>query len=280
MLPAAAGSMAFLFFQSANVHYTYEWKAEADVKQAIEIMENKSNSGFAGKKILSAGIDFNFEAPINYYRATRHLRLNPATRENALHPLHDFYFFTKGMLREKNTGWAIPVQKFAATGNVLLANKLVAGLPEIIFSQTINFEDENMKTSVPVSSDGQAHSGNYFYRMDHSSEFGYAMEFRLPDSLKKQTMITYSGYIRSPRPNPDALFILSLENEKGTYLWQPAPVMDYISESAGWFPFAMICMVPDEVRQGDLLKAYVWNFGKEIFFLDDLRLEVAGYDLK
>lgn len=131
------------------------------------------------------------------------------------------------------------------------------------------------------------HSGQFSFRFDQSKEFspGLVLEPVGPD-LKPGRWLKVSTWCMREHTGIDLYKMSSLV----TYIGHQGKMLDYyairLDNKPGnegslwsgqvnlWAPVTYYVPVPDNIREEDLLKVYVWNTSPNPIFVDDLRVDL------
>jgi hypothetical protein len=110
---------SIVFISHFNLHHSIIWKSDADVKNALQIIENLNNK--KGSKTL--GISWTLEPSINYYRETKSFSwLKPVNRDG-ISGVYNYYLFfdeDSNQLKQQNT---IKLKRFAENKLTLRQSK-------------------------------------------------------------------------------------------------------------------------------------------------------------
>jgi hypothetical protein len=126
-------------------------------------------------------------------------------------------------------------------------------------------------------------SKNYYYQVDSTEEYPVVVKDILGKNLplKNANVVTFSIHFKSVSA-PEAIIALSIDNEEGNVNWRGTDLAPFYSEKE-WNYALVSFYLPEGVSPTDKIKAYVWNRGKESFFVDDVSFyayEDSQYYLK
>lgn len=76
--------------------------------------------------------------------------------------------------------------------------------------------------------------------------------------------------MQSPHDAHAKLFVAFTRNGRG-YYWYQTAVEDGAPGPRTWFPIYLTCVMPGDVRQGDVASVYVWNDRSRVY-VDDIEL--------
>lgn len=86
-----------------------------------------------------------------------------------------------------------------------------------------------------------------------------------------------SMYVNLPGPaeKSNTLLVISAEDSTGPYSYTSVNLNSLKLRQGTWNRVMLTAPVPDFHSPGDLLKVYVWNPGKQLFYIDDFKVELA-----
>lgn len=119
-----------------------------------------------------------------------------------------------------------------------------------------------------------AHSGNYAAFTDSIHPYGLGAEMLFPVTTRnKNTVLTIGGVVFSDTLHPNALYVVSIENNGKTAFWQGIPLKPVLDHKKVWIPFRDSITIPASITKNGKLKIYLWNQGKKYRVLvDDLTI--------
>lgn len=123
------------------------------------------------------------------------------------------------------------------------------------------------------------HTGSFSFRMDSNMIYspGYNLTFKnITDREYAWLRISVYIYPTSEISENDALLVVTFGNKDGYYKYRTIHLSDPLvqAQPGQWNKISLDYMTP-EVRSGkDKFSAYVWYWGKDDLYVDDLRIEV------
>ena len=118
-------------------------------------------------------------------------------------------------------------------------------------------------------------SGSYSYLMNKDHEFIPVIEMPIKDLNTTEgariSASIFHHFNSAPQENPP-LLVLSLQNNWKIYFyqaWEIRPLMLYEWEESS-FEHAL----PEWKSPDDILKVYIWNKGRQQFYIDDLTISL------
>jgi hypothetical protein len=229
------------FARAANFRYVLEWKWDADIKEMLSDL-GRIEVVPAGKQNVSLGIPLEMDQGINYYRAKDQLLwLNTVERSDLRDRRYNFLFFGPEDQKKLNMDSVEIIKRYAGTNNIL-------GRPR--YPLKANGHNEYSETSKPG------------FVFGDSIEYGPTINYILSDTIPhdKNAELVYFALVSAPDIKRDNLYvILSVENAKGLCLWKRASVKDQLVIQDLRSPVYFTALVPEDIRTGDIVKAYLWN---------------------
>ncbi len=245
----ASAFVVFHFVWAFNLHYVFEWKSNADVKQmltdlkkVVEIPKEKMN--------VDICIPLSFDQSINYYRAVDNLYwINTVERNATANFLFDYLYLEPKEFTSINTDSMIVFKRYPITGNIFGKPKDLPNLTKVCILQEHDFT----KTASGV------------YTIDEKVEYAQGFSYIINDSITpgKIAQVVFKAQVLAPDIKQcDLGIIISLENKNGAYKWKRAYIQDYIKNADEWVDVSYTSLIPEEALAGDELKCYIWNQNK------------------
>src|SRR3989344_2644589 len=239
----------FHFVWAFNLHYVFEWKSNADVKQmladfkkVVEIPKEKIN--------VDICIPLSFDQSINFYRAVDNLTwINTVERNATANYSFDYLYLEPREFSVINTDSMIVFNTYPITGNIFGKPKYPPNRSKICFSQELDFTK---------SKEG-------VYKIDDKIEYAQGFSYIINDSITpgREAEIVFIAQVLAPDIDScDLGIIISLENKNGAYKWKRAYIQDYIQKANEWTMVSYTSLIPEEALAGDELKCYIWNPNK------------------
>ena len=70
--------------------------------------------------------------------------------------------------------------------------------------------------------------------------------------------------------------VISMENEKGVYLWKSLEINKYLRAYSNWSPVKFeISVATDEIKPHSTFKTYLWNIDKQKGYIDDFEVSIC-----
>lgn len=238
--------VVFHFIWAFNLHYVFEWKSNADVKEmladlkkVVEIPKEKMN--------VDICIPLSFDQSINYYRAVDNLYwINTVERNATANFLFDYLYLEPKEFTSINTDSMIVYNTYPITRNIFGKPKDLPNLTKVRYSQEHDFT----KTASGV------------YTIDEKIEYAQGFSYIINDSITPDRIaqVVFKAQVLAPDIKQcDLGIIISLENKNGAYKWKRAYIQDHIQKANEWVEVSYTSLIPEEALAGDELKCYIWN---------------------
>ena len=260
ILPLLINVLVVIHFVWAfNLNYVLEWKSNADIKEmlvdlkkVVEIPKEKTS--------IDICIPLSFDQPINYYRAVDNLNwINTVERNSTANFLFDYLYLEPSEFTSINTDSMIVFNTYPITGNIFGKPKDAPNLTKVCFFQEMDFSKEGTP-----------------YSIDEKIEYAEGFNYIVNDSItpKGAGQVVFKANVSSAdAATCDLIMVLSFENKEGAYLWKRAYIKDYVRKSNEWTDISYTSLVPEEAKEGDVLKAYIWNQNKHNLSVKKMELK-------
>ena len=173
------------------------------------------------------------------------------------------------------TGRNDPANNYSIKDSLIDAFEMHTSLKQLI---SLGFEEGGGNTDTLQYSATIRHNGKFSYKMDGSHEFSpglCAYARMIPDSLNRQQIrATVYIYIPSPWKGTNTFLVISLENKGQSYFYQCQNLTNQKLALNRWNKIILSVPLPDLKSHDDILKVFIWNPNKEVFFMDDLRVDL------
>ena len=122
-------------------------------------------------------------------------------------------------------------------------------------------------------------SGTRSAYTDSLHPYGLGVEMKFPEGIKNHNAnLLLEGYVFSDTVAPNALYVVSIENNGEVAFWQGVPLSKLIMKKKKWFLFSDTVVIPADVTNTGRLKIYLWNAGrKSRVLVDDLSITFKPY---
>lgn len=119
--------------------------------------------------------------------------------------------------------------------------------------------------------EGVAHSGVNASRIDSLNLFSFTYEQKLGNlDINMPKSLTFTAWGYALNPNPEFLMVVSVNNEK---FYQGFPVQPFLLTENEWYKMEAKYKLPKNLKESDVIKAYVWNYRKGEMLVDDITLQ-------
>ena len=145
------------------------------------------------------------------------------------------------------------------------------------FVQTAFFNDCDQRIiwgQMQTITDEEAYSGKNSSRTGNGNDYSITFEYPLkiiPDSLKSKINISLKVYRNSL--NDNGKLVIQAQGEHMEYYWNGFELKEQVRKANSWEDYHLTFDIPDNIKQADLIKIYVYNPSIETVFVDDFRIE-------
>jgi len=122
-------------------------------------------------------------------------------------------------------------------------------------------------------SDEQAFSGKYASKTGKGDEYGLTFEYpftAIPDSMKNTLKIDFKVFQYSAQH--DAKLVIQAQGKNMQEYWNGILLTEQIQGVEKWEDFQYMLQIPDNIKQAELIKVYVFNPSNEIIYIDDFEV--------
>ena len=154
---------------------------------------------------------------------------------------------------------------------------------EVLFTSLNDFDSENKDWGFQlnrIDSSSRAFSGQFGWTIGGKNLGTPTIEQSMSKfSNQKQFQLVYSLKALIPDGTPkDARIYMQVLREKKR-VWQTSDRIDiYAQNNTDWFDVTVVAVPDIEIREGDVLRAFVWSSPSEPFYVDDTRITVHVID--
>lgn len=125
-----------------------------------------------------------------------------------------------------------------------------------------------------------AHSQPDAAFVDSLHPYGLGAEMYFPSEIRnKNTILTLKGFVFCDTVQPDALYVISIENRGETAFWKGIVLKKILIQKQTWIPFKDSVIIPANITKSGKLKIYLWNKErKNRILIDDLSISFKPYN--
>lgn len=119
----------------------------------------------------------------------------------------------------------------------------------------------------------KAYSGDKSSLTGNGEDFSITLEYPLkiiPDSLKNTLNINFQ--MNQTSLHHDARLVVEAKGESFDYYWNESPLKDKAMEVDQWIEWSKEIVVPDSIKQADLIKVYIYNPSNKKIYIDDFEV--------
>jgi hypothetical protein len=150
----------------------------------------------------------------------------------------------------------------------------------ISYSKSIKVFDFEKQSGIDefVISDSLAHTGKYSCLMRKKNEFGPTVTFQFKD-FDYENLINIKAccwvWAESKERIKEAHLTASVQHGSRLYFYQSMPIDTTMFEVYKWNKTCLLFTLPEAKSKKDIIKIYLWNKGKEQFFIDDFSILIG-----
>ncbi|HKR03267.1 MAG TPA: hypothetical protein VJY62_01420 [Bacteroidia bacterium] len=276
IFPLCCIAQALHFYNCYNLKYVLEFDVNADVREMIHDIDSLKYETPVQKFNTDVGVSFDFLGPFNYYRCVYNFTwLTIADKAKKNDPLNDFLLLTEKEYKKIHTDSFVILKTYPLFKSMLLKRKYKPSEYSICLSKKSDFDVPN--DSFPLThsiSDKFSFSGKTSSLADEKNEYSDGINYKIDVSknpVKNSMLLVKTMVLMERLDNTHAAIVVSMERNKEIYFWHASLTNDFAIKAKEWFPVYFSCFIPEEVRQDDLLKIYLWN-KKSPVYIDDLEM--------
>jgi len=144
-----------------------------------------------------------------------------------------------------------------------------------MYSANNSFENGNLwGTDKKLLSNENSFSGEYSIKMDSTGIYGPTFSTSLADiDCKNVNKIKVSLNVFATDDFSKAILVLSLESKDNDLVQWSGSKFEYYLVKGKWGTVFLTTYIPQLFTPEDRVKIYVWNPGKETFYIDDFKIE-------
>jgi hypothetical protein len=117
------------------------------------------------------------------------------------------------------------------------------------------------------------HSGSHSYRMDSTTEYGPTLSGTFSQiTFHPIHLIKALVWVMAPEALHNVYLVLSIESPGGKILVWYARDLEYFTDTGTWSQVFLDYELPKIKSYGDRLKVYIWNNGRQQFYIDDIKV--------
>jgi hypothetical protein len=120
-------------------------------------------------------------------------------------------------------------------------------------------------------------SGEYSSKMDASVEFGMGLRKRCDEiSITPPKKVVAGVWIYCPDTANGGQIVVSVDDEKGNVYWSGFPINKSVKKSNEWVYVENTIEFPLTLNAKNFISVYAWNAKKQLFYLDDWKIEFSN----
>ncbi len=142
-----------------------------------------------------------------------------------------------------------------------------------------SFENQGDIPNPACISSSIVHRGKMAYRMDELTEFspGICQPVSALPQRPDNTGIVVSLYVNMPESNSSqkTMLVISFEHRNKPYSYTAVNLNDLKLRKGKWDRVRLEADIPAFFSPQDLLKVYIWNPAKQLFYMDDVQVDLV-----
>jgi len=151
-----------------------------------------------------------------------------------------------------------------------------AVIPKSHFNFVTDFENDTWGDETKLHNEELAHSGKYSQKMNEQLEFSINFSKKITDfNSIPNGNVTASVWINSTDADNDGKLVLEFDNNGKSFEWYSADIKSFNLKPGEWQLVLLSRTLPKPKASDDIMKAYVWNPGKKVFYIDDFKVTVT-----
>jgi hypothetical protein len=92
----------------------------------------------------------------------------------------------------------------------------------------------------------------------------------------KNNLILRSSLFCKFEDKTKAQIVISLQDEKGVYLWKSLEINKYLTAYSNWCPVKFeVSISADEIKPNSILSTYLWNIDKGKGYIDNFEMTIS-----
>ena len=113
--------------------------------------------------------------------------------------------------------------------------------------------------------------------LEYSATFSFPIDSLL--ATTKSNLLISSNLQCYFEDKTDAVLVVSLEDEHGSYIWKGLDVNKYINAYSNWWPIKYNVVIPyNELKNNSVVKIYLWNKNQRKAYIDNFEVKIIGLD--
>ncbi len=270
LMLAGTFSITHLCF-AANTRFTYDWKEQADVKDAMMELKKRNipvaENCFAD--ILST--DLPYEKQVNYYRMRFEMNNYSHAARNESVPMCSSYYLDKNGYRnrEQETKHAEPICSFSMSSTWLFYFPLERMKLKLHSVKEVwqDFEHEDPYLELKTDTIYFGDKGT-FANAEHP--YSISVPIEVPDSVKGNLVATMNCRLYYYTRNTSALLVFGFD-DGGTETWEAMHITELPEKPGTWSITSWTRPVPAGTKK---VRVYIWNYDKIPVLMDNVTVRL------
>ncbi|MCD6113055.1 MAG: hypothetical protein J7J86_07285 [Bacteroidales bacterium] len=149
----------------------------------------------------------------------------------------------------------------------------------VVFNEINNFENNRKfwKLKVDKITGEKYFSGGNSYQIDSLSEYDCVFKAPVKNIVGNKNLdisVKIKVFINTP---VNSFLVLSVLRNNERILWKGVPISDKLINLNKWQNIELT-LNNNELKQGDIIKSYIWNKGKNNLYVDDFEIKIFSKD--
>ncbi len=261
------------FSFSNNYYFSYDWKEQADVKQAMIDLKKENirltDNCFAN--ILST--DLPFEKQINYYRMRLNLaNFSHAARREEVAACSSYYLDVDGHDRVKaanKSRYLKNIHDYSVSGTWLFNFPVLKSSPTLNLVTEVwqDFEHEDPYLELKTDTIYFGNKGTY---ANNIHPFSIGVPLNIPDSVTGNLVATVNCRLYYYTRNTSALLVFGFDNGNAE-TWEAMHITELPEGPKTWSITSWTRPVPSGTKK---IRVYLWNTDKTLVLMDNVALRL------
>lgn len=144
-----------------------------------------------------------------------------------------------------------------------------------IFFAGHDFEKAKWSNDTSFMDSAKAYSGKYSVFMDSTQEYSPTFFASVNNlNLKEGGIIKMEVNVYSPKTELKAKIVISIDDAEKNIYWSANEIGNFLIYKNQWQKVFLVRNINFSFKGDEVVKAFIWNDNKEIFYLDDFKISV------
>jgi hypothetical protein len=180
---------------------------------------------------------------------------------------------TNNKLQYQNTELNIAIYEMVDFSIPVLSGILLLHSMNNFESKTVYWNQNNEDISIETKYEGTSS----IQVLEFSSTFEYFIDSLDLENIN-QIFISCNAYCNF-QERTNSKLVISVENDKGAYIWDGIEINKYINAYSNWWPVKHeVSVMKSDIKENSKIKIYLWNMDKQKAYIDNFQVEIFGYN--